>query len=239
MPEDRLRHQSSAKERAQAIRRLPAYTVSEAAHYLGVPAAMVRYWAVGRDGYEPLIRAARPNRPTLLSFLNLAELHILAAIRRAHRLKMRSIRDAIRYLSDHSDPGRGRDHPLISHGLETDGWDLFVHRYGQLINASKGGQAAIREVVHAALKRIEYDADGWPLKLYPFTRATVHNAPTMVVIDPTLSAGRPVIAGTGLATQIIAERYKLGESISDLTYDYERPQEEIEEAIRCELHAAA
>ena len=51
--------------------------------------------------------------------------------------------------------------------------------------------------------------------------------------------GVPVIAGTGLATQIIAERYKLGESISDLADDYERPGTEIEEAIRCELEAAA
>ena len=49
----------------------------------------------------------------------------------------------------------------------------------------------------------------------------------------------PVIAGTGLATRIIAERCKLGESISDLAQDYERPSTEIEEAIRCELEAAA
>ena len=27
----------------------------------------------------------------------------------------------------------------------------------------------------------------------------------MVVIDPTLSAGRPVITGTGLATEVVAE----------------------------------
>ena len=61
----------------------------------------------------------------------------------------------------------------------------------------------------------------------------------MVVIDPRLSAGRPVIAGTGLTTQIVAERYKAGESIGELARDYERGNEEIEEAIRCELQAAA
>ena len=61
----------------------------------------------------------------------------------------------------------------------------------------------------------------------------------MVVIDPMVSAGRPVIEGTGLVTQLIAERYKAGESINDLANDYERGTEEIEEAIRCELQAAA
>ena len=61
----------------------------------------------------------------------------------------------------------------------------------------------------------------------------------MVVIDPDISFGRPVIAGTGITTSIIAERYKAGESIADLGHDYGRPRNEIEEAIRCELPAKA
>ena len=61
----------------------------------------------------------------------------------------------------------------------------------------------------------------------------------MVVIDPTLSAGRPVITGMGLATEVIAERYKAGETVAELAKDYDREKAEIEEAIRCELRAAA
>ena len=98
---------------------------------------------------------------------------------------------------------------------------------------------AMREVMSAALHRIERDAKGIPVKLYPFTRSNIREAPSMVVIDPVLSAGRPVIAGTGLATEVIAERYKAGESIEELARDYERQEEEIEEAVRCELQAAA
>ncbi len=33
----------------------------------------------------------------------------------------------------------------------------------------------------------------------------------------------------------VAERFDAGESIEDLAADYDRPREEIEEAIRCEL----
>ena len=234
-----FRQHSIADQDLRRVRTLPSYFVTEAAHYLDVPAATIRYWSVGRGGYEPLIRAARTHHPTLLSFLNLTELHVLSAIRRKHQLKMRSIRDAIQYLSDHAGTSSAREHPLVDQTLVTDGLDLFVERYGRLINISRGGQVEIREAIDAALKRIEFDTQGMPIRLYPFTRSTIQNAPTMVVIDPTLSAGRPVIAGTGLTTQIIAERYKLGESISDLAYDYERPNEEIEEAIRCELQAAA
>lgn len=97
---------------------------------------------------------------------------------------------------------------------------------------------AMRQVMNAALHRIERDPNGIPIKLYPFTRSSIQSAPAMVVIDPSLSAGRPVIAGTGLATEVIAECYKAGESIEELARDYERKSEEIEEAVRCELQAA-
>ena len=224
--------------RANDPREAPAYTVSEAAHYLTVPATTIRYWSVGRDGYAPLIEV--PERtPTLLSFLNLTELHVLAAIRREHEVKMPNLRRAIQYLATQARQAMDKRHPLISRELETDGLDLFIEQYGQLINISQTGQTAMREIISAALRRIDRDRAGIPIKLYPFTRPALDKAPAMVVIDPQLSAGRPVINGTGLATQLIAERYKAGESISELMHDYERGNEEIEEAIRCELQAAA
>ena len=67
----------------------------------------------------------------------------------------------------------------------------------------------------------------------------MEGAAALIVIDPNFSAGRPAIAGTGLATSIIAERYKAGESIGALAHDYERSETEIEGAIRCELRQAA
>ncbi|MDZ7754029.1 MAG: DUF433 domain-containing protein [Gammaproteobacteria bacterium] len=149
------------------------------------------------------------------------------------------VRAAIEYLKENTEGESDRRHPLISRQLETDGLDLFIQRYGQLVNISRAGQVAMREVMSAALQRIERDASGVPVKLYPFTRSQVEGAPAMVVIDPALSGGRPVIAGTGLATDVIAERYKAGESVSELARDYERDEAEIEEAIRCELQAAA
>ncbi len=226
------------RRRAHDPRELPAYTISEAAQYLTVPAATIRDWSVGREGYMPLI-VVPEHSPTLLSFLNLTELHVLAAIRRTHEVKMPSIRKAIQYLAAHARRAADKRHPLIGRELETDGLDLFTQQYGQLINISRSGQTAMREIINSALRRIERDPRGIPVKLYPFTRTTIDDAPALVVIDPRLSAGRPVIAGTGLATQLIAERYKAGESVSDLARDYERDNAEIEEAIRCEIQAVA
>ena len=231
------------------FREQPRYLVAEAARYLNVPVSTVRYWSVGKpvspsepggESYAPLIEVPEPDvTPTLLSFMNLVELHVVAAIRRRHEVKMPNLRSAIDYLRERTSNPAERRHPLVGRELETDGLDLLVERYGRLVNVSRAGQVVIRERLGAALERIERDTDGLPIRLYPFTRSTVRQTPSIIVIDPRLSAGRPVITGTGLATEVIAERYEAGESIDELAADYEREEREIEEAIRYELRVAA
>ena len=61
----------------------------------------------------------------------------------------------------------------------------------------------------------------------------------MVVIDPRIAFGQPVIAGTGIRTSIIAERFEAGESIEELVAEYGRTAREIEEAIRSEFPRTA
>ena len=229
---------ANSKQRKDS-RSLPAYSVSEVSHYLSVPSGTVRYWSTGQGDYEPLIDIPAHDPVALLSFLNVVELHVLSAIRRKHAISMPKVRAAIEYLKKQTTSTHERRHPLISRQLETDGLDLFIDHYGQLVNISRAGQTAIREVMASALKRIDRDDQGIPVRLFPFTRNDLANAPAVVVIDPRVSAGRPVIAGTGLATEIIAERYKAGDSIRELAKDYERKPTEIEEAIRCELKTAA
>lgn len=73
------------------------------------------------------------------------------------------------------------------------------------------------------------------MRLYPFTRKRTLEEPRSIVIDPFISFGRPVLAGTGISTAIVTERFKAGETLDDLAKDYERSLLEIQEAIRCEL----
>jgi uncharacterized protein (DUF433 family) len=141
------------------------------------------------------------------------------------------IRDAIDYLRKHF----SSKHPLAEQRFETDGIDLFIDKFGQLINVTQSGQIALRELLEAHLHRVEHDAAGTAIRLYPFTRKRDLHEPKVVVIDPRISYGRPVLLGTGIPTAIVAERYKAGESIDELAEDYGRSRNEIEEAIRCEL----
>ncbi len=224
------------------FREIPAYGISEAAHYLRIPVATVRSWAFGRSYptesgkifFRPIISVPDRKQP-LLSFINLVEVHVLDAIRRGHEIPLKKIRVALDFLKQHF-PSK---HPLVDQSFETDGLDLFVQKYGQLINVSEKGQLAMRNLLRAHLRRIERDLGGLPVRLFPFTRKRLPEEPKFVVIDPYISFGRPVLVGTGIPTVVIAERYKAGESIEELAADYSCQGSEIEEAIRCELQLKA
>jgi len=171
----------------------------------------------------------------LLSFINLVEVHVLDAIRRKHDVPLKKVRSALDYLQRQFPSA----HPLADQRFETDGINLFVEKYGQLINISQAGQLAIRNVLEAHLRRIERDAAGLAVRLFPYTRKRALDEPKFVVIDPYVSFGRPVLVGSGIRTAVVAERYKAGESVDQLAEDYGRKRLEIEEAIRCELEVEA
>ncbi|OLE82344.1 MAG: hypothetical protein AUF76_09785 [Acidobacteria bacterium 13_1_20CM_2_65_9] len=216
-------------------REIPAYSAFEASHYLRVPETTIRNWA-GRA--KPLIEIA-DERQHLFSFINLLELHVISALRRDHHVQMQKIRRAIEYLQAELNSR----HPLIDEEMETDGTDIFVSKYGSLINRSRDGQLAMKALLQAHLKRIERDERGVAIRLFPFTRrrdaGTTLDALRLIAIDPAVAFGRPVIVGSRVPTSEIAERFQAGESPSELAEDFGRTEEEIWEAIRCELQTAA
>jgi uncharacterized protein (DUF433 family) len=221
---------------------LPLYSLAEASHYLRQPAATLRAWTVGRPypttkgqrHFPPVVAVADPSN-LLLSFRNLVELHVLSSIRRVHKVELKAVRRAIKYLKDrfHS------EHPLLDREMLTDGKDLFIEQYGELVTISQDGQMALKRILEMYLDRIDRDDHGIPIRLYPFTRKAFEKSPRLVAIDPRLNFGKPCISGTRIPTAIIAERYEAGDGIALLADDYERPPEEIEEALRYESRIAS
>jgi uncharacterized protein (DUF433 family) len=76
-----------------------------------------------------------------------------------------------------------------------------------------------------------------PLKLYLSPRADIDHG--IVVIDPCLGFGQPVIEGTGIRKEVIVGRFSAGETIDSIAEDYGRSRTEIEEIVRSELPLAA
>lgn len=218
-------------------REVPAYSLAEAAHYLNIPYATIRSWVMGStyslvDGrkrpFKPVIELPRPDC-SLLSFFNLVEAHVLRALRTRHSIKLPVIRRALQYVRDQF----GWQRPLIQQEFKTDGARLFVDHLGQIIEASGTGQLMIREFM-AHLERIEWE-EKVAVRLFPFTRPDTFEAPRSVFIDPRFSFGRPILRESRIATAVIAERYKAGDSIQALAEDYGCTTLEIEEGVRCEL----
>jgi uncharacterized protein (DUF433 family) len=234
---------------------LPMYSLSEAALYLRVPRKTLVQWVFGGDRWttlqaakskpadgalvaamrriSPLIRVAG-TRPQALSFMNLLECHMLAAMRSQYDLRLPKIRRALALLNKTSE----FKHPLIEQPLYTKKIDMFfledIDKLGKL---PRDRQIKVFEIFEAHLERIEYDKGLF--KFYPFVRERSAAEPKLIVISPEIGFGKPVIAGTGISTAVIASRFNARESVPELAKEYGLEEKQVEEAIRWETRAVA
>jgi len=224
-------------------RDVPRYGIEEAARCLGMSVATLDSWVNGRKYptstgqkfFKPLVELTAPGN---LSFYNLVEAHILLSTRKKHRVEMPSIRRAIDYVRK-TYPSA---HPLLSENFLTDGKDLFIKkiegptRQEQTINVSSWGQLGLGPILDFYLRRIERDDSGWPIRLFPIRMNwpgdLTSDPPRVVVIDPAVSSGRPVVNGTGVMAEVIFGRFNTGEGIESIAADYGLKVSQIEEAIR-------
>lgn len=220
-------------------RDIAAYTVVEAAHYLGVPASTARSWFAGTSyshhgvskRFHAVIKPADP-KTIGLSFSNLVEAYVLTAIRRERKIGLPTIRKGLAFLTNKL----GSPRPLLNAQFATKGAELLVEHLGEIINLSRNGQIEMADMIAAYLERVERDAKGVPIKLYPFMRSQpLREQPRTVVIDPRVAFGRPVLAGTGIPTAVLAEQFKAGDQPKDLAKEYGAEEQAVWDAIRCEL----
>jgi uncharacterized protein (DUF433 family) len=221
-------------------REIPTYGIYESAHLLKIPANTLKTWIQGREyptsygprKFEPLISLPDPNLH-LLSFVNLVEAHVLDAIRYKHHVPLPNVRDAISYLRDQFQS----KHPLADYAFERQGVELIIRQAGEVLNVTRKGQLAMKEIIGAYLKRIEYDPEGLAAHLYPYLKRhpkELEDEPKLVLIDPRIAFGKPILVGVGVPTAVVADRNEAGETVKELAKDYGCEASEIEKAIEYE-----
>ena len=230
-------------------RELPLYGFADTARYLKLHINTLRSWVYGRNYLAenetrkspPVIQLPDKNKQ-LLSFMNLVEVHVLSAITRVHKVQFRKVRLALEYLEEKS----SSNHPLADTEFWTDEFDLFVEKSGDLIRVSRDGQMVMQAVIEQYLLRVDRDVDLSAFRIYPFSKeilfsslnekpkSILEKAPKNISIDPLVAFGRPTIAGTGVATNVISGRFKGGEKIENLAKDYEITETQVQEAIEYE-----
>lgn len=208
----------SKRRTPQDEREQPLFNIADAAFYLGIRATTLRQWVWGRPYQSsgvtkfssPLIKAADPRRG-FLSFVNLAEAHVLQATR-DREIAMPDVRTALTYIERQT----GSKHPLITEEFFTAGKNLFIKRLQQIVNASKDGQIAL-DFLDSYLERVIRDDSGLPYRLFPM-RA---NPERRVMVDLFIASAQPTIADTGILAEVIHGRFHSGETIAELAIDYD------------------
>jgi uncharacterized protein (DUF433 family) len=221
--------------RSLDAREIPRYNMSAAARYLGMTETRLRNWFVGyfyptgngeRRWAEPVLKPA-DSTSEMLSFYDIASAHVILGFR-GKKISLKSVRDAIRYYVTEIDPQK---YPLLSEDFHTFGKDIIIEKLGQHISLTKHGQLAISKVVERYLDRIERDPHTkMPVRFAPLKSPSLRGH-DVIVIDPNISYGKPVIRGTRITAEFIAGRRKSGESVTALARDYRLSRRVIQEAI--------
>jgi uncharacterized protein (DUF433 family) len=222
------------------LREQPAYTLAEAARYIRVAPATLRSWTLGRRyatasgarRFRPLIHPLS-RKESLLSFNNLIEAHVLRSLRTDHGVPLHAVRQALQYAESELEISR----LLLRHDLATDAGQVFLDRYGELLNLSASGQLAMRRLLEEHLKRVEWDRWQYPVRLFPFVTGERIVADRPIAIDAGVAFGRPIVLKAGVATRAIADRIDAGEAVADLATDYGLTEGEVEQAVLYERAA--
>ena len=226
----------------------PLYTVTEAAHFLGVPDSTFRSWVKGyirrSDGRaeagEPIVTVipGQRIRSASVPFVGLAEGLVLAGIRQAG-VPLQRIRPAIEALKNEL----GIAHVLASESLYTDGAEViydFAERSSdsdadvrQLV-VVRDGQHVFNQVVDQYLRRVQFADDGYAQLIHlPGYQAA------RVFVDPTRGFGQPIFGHGGARVEDALSMFWAGESIADVAIEYGVPEAQLEDALRVATRYAA
>jgi uncharacterized protein (DUF433 family) len=226
-------------ERTNPLER-PRYGLVSAARHVRISPSTLRSWVVGRPyqtaegaSYsDPLIYRPVAGDPRL-SFSNLVEAHVLRSLRTGHDVRMSAVREALDYAAEEFKVER----LLLSDELRTAAGKLFIERLGKLIDLSRSGQLAMTQIFMGHLQRIDRSIAGLPFRLFPVISSLGLSSRKIVAIDPTISFGRPFIAGKGVRTATIVERLDAREPREAVAADYNLDASEIDAAILYERAA--
>jgi uncharacterized protein (DUF433 family) len=220
-------------------RDIPLYTLKLGARILALSPATLRSWIAGRpypvrhgeSWFEPLISRPVP-KDSRLSFHNLIEANVLSALRKVHQIPMGKVRRAQAI----AEKEFGIERLFISEELLAAPGALFLDKYGELVDLSNTQQLALRAILLDRLERVVH-VNGLASQYWPLS-PTQKNRARVIVVDPRISFGRPVIAKRGVTTSAIADRADAGEKPADIAKDYDLEEHEVEEAISFERLAA-
>jgi len=141
--------------------------------------------------------------------------------------------DALRQARDYCARTLDSEYPFAQMRFKTDGVHV-LHAlaeyeddglHGQhLVATDVGGQLVWVQAVADRIGEFDYE-DGLALRWHPRGRDSV------ILIDPRVAFGAPIIGGTGVPTRILRDRFQAGEHIEDIQEDFGLTRPQLEQAL--------
>lgn len=214
----------------------PLYGFADADYLANVTCGTAKRWLEGymyddTHGQRVVQPSVTPGvqREEGVSFADLVE---LAAIGRLKEVgfSLQMIREIVRNCQEIL----GVPRPLATLRFKTGGCEIFVDRGDVLLEVGrKKRMQAWNEVLEPFLQELDYNANQLVARWWPLGRSTP------VVIDPEYGFGFPVVAKSGVRTEIILERFRAGDLKEQISADFNIEQVHVERALQFELQRAA
>lgn len=205
---------------------LPAYSVTEAAHYADTSPQTVSHWYYYGGRVGPAIPGKEKGKP--LSYLQLIEMAFVATMRK-EGLTLQKIRKTREYASQTFNV----EYPFAQLRWKTEGTHLLLELkdivgetdVDRLIAGDMAGQIGWKPLMAERFKQFVYE-EGLALIWH------VRGTECPIKIDPRISFGAPTIRG--LPTWIIKGRWLAGETIQEIEEDFHIDPQSIKYAFEFE-----
>lgn len=219
----------------------PLYGFADVDHLAGVSRGTAQRWLAGyayrgAHGHRivrPPVTPGAPGAPGVdavgaVSFLDLVEIVAIG------RLKERgfSLKD-IRLIVANCQEILGLPRPLSTLRFKVGGREAFVKQGDVLVEVGRRRRMqAWDDVLHPFLEELDY-AEDFARRWWPLGRQH------QVMIDPEYGFGLPVVAGSGVRTEIILERFRVGDLEHQIADNFNITSIEVQRALQFEIQRAA
>jgi uncharacterized protein (DUF433 family) len=220
------------------------YSLAEAERLIKIPRQRISRWTRGYT-YQykgethrtpPLIAGDMEqiaDKGPILSFLDLLEVRFLEAF-----LVYGVSRKAVRIAALNAQEFLGRHHPFSTRIFKTDGHSIFVEIAKgtddkRLLDVVEN-QYVFDEIIAPYLyEGIDFNTFDDPQRWWPLGKKHV------VVIDPKRGFGAPIVAHSGVPTNVLAGAFKVEGSVEFVAKWYEVSEREVRDAVLFEERLAA
>ena len=207
------------------------YTLAEVSRFTEVHPSTVRTWFRGRPdgtGRGSVFRSDYPpvGSDYAVSFLDMIDVLVAGQLRLRYRVPMWIVREAHEMLQKEL----RTKHPFCHSDLYTDGRRIFISA------ASKLGEEKLHDVVSHQQFFVHIKEK---LDHIVYSESTKHACQWRltkgVILDPSISMGKPIIENTGVTTYVIANQYFANKKSAALVADlYQVTEKDVFNAVKFE-----